>query len=215
MTWCFAPVLEMAPCAASDVHSPNGLQGQIDPAMPRHNPGAATRRGGGDQRREAGNRKKWLTNSTLRSRIRAPGWRCAAAVRLRGSGQGSAGGATVHLDAIGRDLVDVTVDRGVGREQGAEVRVRQDQELAVAERADVGATRAPAEQRHLAEEVTAAELGPVAGEVDLDRARGDEVHRVAAVALADQPFARDREARLQQRGDLVELRRTEPLEQRE
>ena len=50
------------------------------------------------------------------------------------------------------------------------------------------------EQGHLPEHVAAAEFDSTIGKGDFDRARGDEVDRVAPVALAHDPLVRHREA---------------------
>ena len=92
--------------------------------------------------------------------------------------------APVHRDAVGGDLVDARVDRRIGRQQRAEVDIVEHQQVAIAERGDIGAPLAPAEQRELAEEVAAPELDALAVDADLDRARGDEVHRACRARRA-------------------------------
>ena len=54
------------------------------------------------------------------------------------------------------------------------------------------------EQRHLAEEIAAAEPHPLVRQHDLDRARGNEEHAPAALALADDQLVRHQQARPQQ-----------------
>ena len=101
----------------------------------------------------------------------------AGLAAIVGRSAGAPAGA-VHLDAVARDLVDVAVDRGVGREQRAEIGVVEDQELAIAERGNVGSARASAEQRELAEEIAAAELDLLA--LDVTSTAPEEMKYIAS-----------------------------------
>ena len=113
------------------------------------------------------------------------------------------------------DAPDLLHQLGMGAQELAEGFARQHQQAAVAEGHHVGDPRLAHDQRHLAEEIAGAEANHLlAGPLHLDRARGDEVHGVAALALADDPFARQGEPWHQQGAQVSPCLLVEPAQQR-
>src|SRR5271163_4705621 len=90
------------------------------------------------------------------------------------------------------------METGIGAHQPVEIVGRETKQPAIAERHDIGIARPPMEQRQLAEEITGAEPDRLWREPHLDRARRDEIHAVAGIALAQDELARQDEARPQQ-----------------
>ena len=92
---------------------------------------------------------------------------------------------------------------GVARHEQVEVAPVEHQELAEIDRDHVGRAPLAAEQRHLAEEGAGFQPDRLGLEPDFHRTRGDEEHRVAAVALADHPLAGRGGARPEQQQQLL------------
>ena len=114
-----------------------------------------------------------------------------------------------------RDGVDLVAQGRLGPEQAMKIARRKAQQLAIAERHDIGVAAVGEQQRELPEKIAAAELNGSRSDPHFDRARGDEIHRIAALALVDDDLVRNREARPQHAGDRAPGLRIERREHRD
>ncbi len=115
----------------------------------------------------------------------------------------------VHRQSLPRNPLDDRAGIGVGRDKTVKVGFAQHQKPAVAQRQHVRLPRLTRYQCHLAKELAAAEPYTPRRQSDLDRARGDKIHRVAAGPGADDAFVRHGKAGPQQFCDKIQLSRVE------
>src|SRR6266852_5754484 len=105
-----------------------------------------------------------------------------------------------------RNGTDLLAQAVIGAHQAIEITRGETQQLAEAERDDIGAARPAVEDRELADKIAGAE--PHRGlDPHLDGAGGDEVHAVAALPLAQDGLARQGKPRSQQAAYLGPLAR--------
>jgi hypothetical protein len=110
----------------------------------------------------------------------------------------------VHRKPPLRNTFDDGSGIGIRRDEAIEVGLSQHQQLAVAQRHNVGLARPARQQRHFAEKFTGSKAHASRRRPDLDRTC-DKKDSVAAAASTDDAFVRHREARSQQLHHAIEL----------
>src|SRR5437763_16812228 len=111
--------------------------------------------------------------------------------------------------------MDLVAQGRLGPEETMKVSRRQAQQLAISEGHDIGGAAVGDQQGELAEEIAGAEVDRGGCDPHFYRARRDEIHRVATLALVDDDFVRNRKTRPQHARDRAPGLRIERREHRD
>src|SRR5579883_1809800 len=185
----------------------NPVSGAVNPLR---RPGKGSR-----ERRPPMRQNRAAASMTARRKAARP----ARALPLPGGrplriGAGARAGSGLRIGAGARfcGAADLGLRRRVAAKKTAKIRGAQNEHAAIAEGDDVGLPPPPAQQGHLAEKIAAAEPHPLVRQYHLDRARGDEEHRVAALPPAHDRLVRHQQPRPKQAGQRLYLALAEPCE---